>query len=139
MFSNLQSTTDDQKLQKNSKNSTAKDIKSSVKSADDKINFKIEEFFVDDYQHYPPEVWQFSQRKNDYIEIVYSVCEAHKSWSEMIVEDKEVRVFVKKMGPKTPDGKDDLLTSTQPANKNPTTDKLLELEVCKSSWITHLL
>jgi len=57
----------------------------------------------------------------------------------MIDEDKEVRVFVSKMGPKTTDGKDNPLTSTQPANKNQTTDNLLELEVCKSSWITQLL
>ena len=43
------------KPQKHSKPPAAKDIKSSVKSSDDKVAFKLDEHFVDDYQHYPPE------------------------------------------------------------------------------------
>lgn len=57
----------------------------------------------------------------------------------MIVEDKEVRVLVKRLEPKINNEKDNLLTSTQTANQNPKTDKVLELEECKSSWMSHLL
>jgi hypothetical protein len=57
----------------------------------------------------------------------------------MIVEDKEVRVPVKRLEPKINNEKDNLLTSTQTTIKNPKTDKVLELEECKSSWMSHLL
>ena len=45
--------------QKHSKPTAAKDIKSSVKSSDDKVVFKFGEHFVDDYQHYPHEKTRF--------------------------------------------------------------------------------
>jgi hypothetical protein len=43
----------------------------------------------------------------------------------MIVEDKEVRVIVKRLEPKINNEKDNLLTSTQTANKNQKTDNVL--------------
>ena len=43
----------------------------------------------------------------------------------MIVEDKEVRVLVKRLEPKINNEKDNLLTLTQTANKDPKTDNVL--------------
>ena len=57
----------------------------------------------------------------------------------MIVEDKEVRVLMKRLEPKINNEKDNLLMLTQTANKDPKTDNVLQMEECKSSWITHLL
>jgi hypothetical protein len=41
--------TDYVKPQKQSKLSTTKEVESSVKAKDDKVSFKVETFFVDDY------------------------------------------------------------------------------------------
>ena len=82
--------TDGLQLQKHSKPPATKDIKSSVKSSDDKVAFRLDEHFVDDYQHYPPEFQRLIFTHINGIELAYSLCEVDKLWSEMIVEDKEV-------------------------------------------------
>ena len=50
-------------------------------------------------------------------EIAYSICELGKCWSDMIVEDKEVVI---------------ILYKDESKKEEP-------LEVCTSSWISHLL
>jgi hypothetical protein len=87
--------------------STDKDIKSSVKSADDRVQFKIDDFFVDDYQHYPAEFMRYITKYQIKMMITYSLSRLDKSWSEMIVEDKEVCIMLKKIESKKTNEKDE--------------------------------
>jgi hypothetical protein len=56
------------------------------------VLFKIEDYFVDDYQHYPKEEYRLKPKNSAEMLVLYSLCELDKYWSDMLVEDKQVMI-----------------------------------------------